>query len=54
MSEDMRKNLRDMLDELDRYFEEFENDVQDAVRQRLSSMSLRFFRMSSLIQLTNS
>jgi len=37
MGEDMRKNLKDMLDELDRYFEEFENDVQDAVRQRLSS-----------------
>jgi len=40
MSEDMRKNLRDMLDELDRYFEDFENDMQDAVRQRLSGTKL--------------
>jgi HSP20 family protein len=36
MSEDMRKNLRDMLDELDRYFEDFENDIQDAMRQRFA------------------
>lgn len=40
MSEDMRKNLRDMLDELDRYFEDFENDMQEAVRQRLSGTKL--------------
>ena len=36
MSEDMRKNLRDMLDELDRYFEDFENDIQDAMKQRFA------------------
>ena len=36
MSDDMRKNLRDMLDELDRYFEGFENDMQLAVRERLA------------------
>jgi HSP20 family protein len=40
MSEDMRKNLRDMLDELDRYFEDFENDVQDAIRDRLAGTKL--------------
>lgn len=40
MSEDMRKNLRDMLDELDRYFEDFENDIQDAVRERLTDAKL--------------
>ena len=40
MTEDMRKNLKDMLDELDKYFEEFENDVQDAVRQRLAGTKL--------------
>jgi HSP20 family protein len=32
MSEDKRKNLRDLLDEMDRYFEEFEKDVQEVVR----------------------
>ena len=37
MSEDRRKNLRDMLDELDRYFEEFEKDIQDAVRNTVSA-----------------
>ena len=33
--EDRRKNLRDMLDELDRYFEELEKDLQDSVRHAL-------------------
>jgi HSP20 family protein len=32
MSEDRRKNLRDMLNEIDKYFEGFEKDVEDAVR----------------------
>jgi HSP20 family protein len=32
MSTDKRKTLRDMLDEIDKYFEEFENEVQVAVR----------------------
>lgn len=36
MSEDRRKNLRDVLDELDKYFEEMEKDVQEAVRKSLS------------------
>ena len=40
MSEDMRKNLKDMLDELDRYFEDFENDIQDAVRERLAGTKI--------------
>ena len=38
MSEDRRKNLRDMLDELDRYFEEFEKDIQDVVRDSISAV----------------
>jgi HSP20 family protein len=33
--EDRRKNLRDMLDELDKYFEELEKDFQDSVRHAL-------------------
>ncbi len=37
MSDDRRRNLRDMLDELDKYFEEFEKDIQDAVRNSLSA-----------------
>jgi len=40
LSEDMRKNLKDMLDELDRYFEDFENDIQDAVRERLAGTKI--------------
>jgi HSP20 family protein len=32
MSTDKRKDLRDMLDEIDRYFEKFETEVQGAVR----------------------
>ncbi len=36
MSEDKRKNLRDVLDELDGYFEELEKEMQDAVRKGLS------------------
>ena len=30
--EDRRKDLRDMLDELDRYFEDFEKDIENTVR----------------------
>ena len=37
MSEDRRRNLRDMLDELDRYFEEFEKDIQETVRSSISA-----------------
>ena len=37
MSDERRKNLRDMLAELDKYFEEFEKDVQDAVRDSIST-----------------
>lgn len=33
--EDKRKNLRDMLDELDRYFEELEKDLQNSMRRAL-------------------
>ena len=38
MSEDRRKYLKDMLDELDRYFEEFEKGVQDVVRDSISAV----------------
>ncbi len=32
MSEDRRKELRDMLDEIDRYFEGFEKEITEAVK----------------------
>ena len=38
MSTDKRRNLRDMLDELDHYFDEFEKDVQEMMRGSMSSM----------------
>ncbi len=38
MSGDRRRDLRDLLDELDRYFEEFEKDIHDAVRSGMSTM----------------
>jgi len=40
MSDDTRRNLRDMLDELDRYFEELEKDIQDAVREKIAGTKL--------------
>jgi HSP20 family protein len=43
MSEDNRKNLKDMLDELDRYFEQFEREIQDAVRNNISIPKLHPF-----------
>ncbi len=36
MSDDYRKNLKDSLDELDKYFEELEREIQDAVRAGIS------------------
>ena len=36
MSDDPRKDLRDTLDALDRYFEELEKDIQDAVRRGMA------------------
>jgi HSP20 family protein len=41
MSEDKRWDLRDMLDELDKYFEEFEKDVQNLARDSLSAAHLK-------------
>ena len=35
MSEDKRKDLRDMLDEIDKYFEDFEKDIEEAVKQSI-------------------
>ena len=40
MSEDRRKTLRDMLDELDKYFEEFEKDVQNFARNSITAAGL--------------
>jgi HSP20 family protein len=37
MSDDNRKSLRDALDELDKYFEELEGEIQDAVRKGFST-----------------
>lgn len=37
MSTDRRKNLRDMLDEIDRYFEDFEKEIQDMVREGIEA-----------------
>lgn len=37
MSEDKRKSLRDVLDELDRYFEEFEKEIRDFAREGVSN-----------------
>jgi len=37
MSEDRRKYLRDMLDELDRTFDEMEKEIEEAVRQGLAT-----------------
>jgi HSP20 family protein len=37
MSEDKRRYLREVLDELDRYFDEFEKTVQDSIRSSLSA-----------------
>ncbi len=41
MSEDRRRDLRDMLAELDKYFEEFEKDVQDFARNSISAAHLK-------------
>jgi HSP20 family protein len=35
MSEDKRKDLRDMLDEIDRYFEDFEKEIADTVKNSI-------------------
>ena len=40
MSEDMRKSLKDVLDELDRYFEDFEDDMQETIKSHFSSSKL--------------
>ena len=42
MSDDPRKELRDTLDALDRYFEELEKEVQEAVRKGLSGSRRSF------------
>src|SRR5215831_144279 len=36
MSEEKRKNLKDVMEELDKYFEDFEKDLQNAIRESIS------------------
>ena len=42
MSEDRRKYLKDMLDEIDRYFEDFEKSIEETVRSGFAN-SQQFF-----------
>jgi HSP20 family protein len=35
MSEDKRRDLRDMLDEMDKHFEDFEKDLEEAVKSSI-------------------
>ncbi|MGA2198522.1 MAG: hypothetical protein ABSG45_01145 [Nitrososphaerales archaeon] len=42
MAEERRRNLRDMLDELDHYFEEFERSVEEAVRSSVNTGARAF------------
>ncbi|MDE1853691.1 MAG: Hsp20/alpha crystallin family protein [Thaumarchaeota archaeon] len=42
MSEDKRRDLRDMLDELDKYFEGFEKDIEDAVKNSIFGADKQF------------
>ena len=37
MSEDKRKELRDMLDELEHYFEGFQKEIEDALKNNIFS-----------------
>ena len=37
MSYDKRRDLRDMLDEMDKYFGDFEKEIQDAIRSSISA-----------------
>ena len=44
MSEERRKNLRDILDELDRYFDDFERSVEEAVKSSVNMGQKAFSR----------
>ena len=44
MSDDKRKNLRDLLDELDHFFDDFEKTVEDAVRSSVNTGQRVFSR----------
>ena len=41
MTEDRRKDLRDMLDEIDRYFEGFEKEIEETVKNSILSTDHR-------------
>jgi len=40
MSEDNRKTMRDLLDELDDYFEDLEREIQEVVKRSIDSANL--------------
>ncbi len=42
MEDDRRRYLKDMLDELDHYFDEFEKTIEDVLRSTLSTGQKRF------------
>ena len=44
MSEDKRRNLRDMLDELDHFFDDFEKSVEEAIRSSVNTGQKVFSR----------
>ena len=44
MSEERRRYLRDMLDELDRYFDEFERSLEEAVKASVNTGQRAFSR----------
>ncbi len=44
MERDSRRYLRDIFDELDRYFDEFEKSIQDSVRATIDSGAAAFSR----------
>lgn len=43
MSDEKRRNLRDVLDDLDRYFEDFEKEIEEAVRNSIDSVRAKPF-----------
>jgi len=42
MEDDRRRYLKDMLEEIDRYFDEFEKTIEDVLRSTLSAGQQRF------------
>jgi HSP20 family protein len=44
VSEDRRKYLRDVLDEFDRYFDDFEKSIEDAIKSSVNTGQKAFSR----------